>query len=125
MTAVVNIHEKHLARSLDQVGALIDSLASAQDRLWPYSLWPRMRFDSALGVGAVGGHGPVRYAVGAYQPGRSIRFDFLAPAGFHGHHGFTVEEADGGTLLRHTVEMDVGGSAMLTWPLIFRPLHDA
>ncbi|UNO43730.1 DUF2867 domain-containing protein [Streptomyces sp. MST-110588] len=39
-----------------------------------------MRFDRPLGVGAYGGHGPVRYRVSAYDPGRRIRFDFTSPA---------------------------------------------
>jgi hypothetical protein len=29
------------------------------------------------------------------------------------------------TLLRHTIDMKVGGPALLSWPLVIRPLHDA
>ncbi|MEH1098374.1 hypothetical protein [Micromonospora sp. CPCC 205561] len=32
---------------------------------------------------------------------------------------------DGGAVLRHTLIMATGWPAWLTWPLFFRPLHDA
>lgn len=112
--------------SLDRLGSLIDSLGSANDGLWPVAKWPTIRLDRALQVGAVGGHGPVRYVVDEYTPGRSVRFRFTAPAGFDGTHGFIVERAEGGmALLRHTLEMRAAGPALVTWPLVFRPLHDA
>jgi hypothetical protein len=85
-----------------------------------------MRFDRPLGVGARGGHGPIRYFVEEREPGRCIRFRFTAPRGFLGTHGFDMEEvAPRAVRLRHTLEMSVEGLAMLTWPLFFRPLHDA
>jgi len=33
--------------------------------------------------------------------------------------------AGGGAVLRHEMTMDTSGPALLTWPLMFRPLHDA
>ena len=42
---VINIHERELGANYEQVGALIDSLASEDDRLWPGHSWPRMKFD--------------------------------------------------------------------------------
>lgn len=109
------------------VGALIDGLAQTGDRLWPEDRWPAMRFDRPLGVGAVGGHGPVRYTVEAYEPGRSVRLRFTAPRGFVGTHGFEAEAARDGrrTVLRHVLVMRAEGPALLSWPLVFRPLHDA
>ncbi len=123
---VRNVHERALRVSLQAVGGLIDTLASDNDLLWPADRWPAMRFDRALSVGAVGGHGPVRYIVESYAPGRSIRFRFTAPRGFDGHHGYEVQ-ADGpdGTRLRHVLEIRASGWALLNWPLVFRPLHDA
>ncbi|MEU6669228.1 hypothetical protein [Streptomyces sp. NPDC046727] len=60
------------ARSLPakpaEVGALIDGLASENDRLWPKAPWLPMRLDRPLGSGTRGGHGPVRYRVAAYVP---------------------------------------------------------
>ena len=122
---VRNVHEREFTRPLATVGALIDSLASRDDRLWPLGKWPPMRFDRPLAVGAAGGHGPVRYSVEEYHPGQSIVFRFSAPRGFDGTHRFEVEDWQGTTVLRHVIEMCATGPALLSWPLIFRPLHDA
>lgn len=72
---VRNIHERRLRASAAEVGALLDSLASSSVRVWPRDTWPAMRFDRPLAPGASGGHGPIRYTVEVYEPGRSIRFD--------------------------------------------------
>jgi hypothetical protein len=85
-----------------------------------------MTLDRPLSVGAVGGHGPVRYTVEAYEQEQSVRFRFTAPRGFIGTHGFEVESlGEGTTRLRHVLEMKTSGWATVTWPLVFRPLHDA
>ena len=87
---VINVHERELLATPEQVGALIDSLASDEDALWPNHSWPRMAFDRPLCVGATGGHGPVRYFVGEYVPGQAIRFHFTGPKGFSGYHGYEM-----------------------------------
>lgn len=123
---VRNIHERQLPADREAVGALIDSLAAPLDALWPIHSWPRMRFDRPLREGAVGGHGPIRYIVESYVPGRSIRFRFIAPKGFIGVHGYEVLEcADSSLVLRHELQMTTQGLAVLSWPLVFRPMHDA
>lgn len=122
---VVNIHQRVIARPVEEVGRLLDSLASENDQLWPRGLWPAMRFDRPLGIGADGGHGPIRYAVVDYEPGRRVRFAFQAPRGFNGWHELEVLSEGVGTLLRHTIEMNATGPALLTWPLAIRWLHDA
>src|SRR4051794_29170390 len=123
---VLNLHERTLPASASAVGELIDRLASKGDTLWPNNRWPTMRFDRSLQVGARGGHGPVRYFVEEYEPGHNIRFRFTGPKGFIGTHGFEViEVAPDLTQLRHVLEMHLKGRAWLTWPLFFRPLHDA
>jgi hypothetical protein len=123
---VVNIHERELKATAEEVGALIDSLASARDGLWPRRSWPPMKFDNPLGIGAVGGHGPIRYFVEEYLPGHSVKFRFTGPRGFDGFHGYEiVGEADSPVVLRHTLRMSTRGPALLSWPLVFRPLHDA
>ncbi|MGW4030400.1 SRPBCC family protein [Streptomyces sp. NPDC004838] len=123
---VYNVHERLLAAEKREVGALIDSLSGGDDRLWPHRVWPAMKLDRALGEGAAGGHGPVRYTVTAHVPATWVRFTFSGPRGFHGFHELTVLNApDGHTLLRHTLAMNVRGPARLTWPLFFRPMHDA
>lgn len=122
---VLNIHQRTIPLPVARVSPLLDSLSSDNDKLWPHSLWPRMKFDRPLKVGARGGHGPIRYAVDAYTPGSSVKFQFTGPSGFIGYHGFTITLSDSGCILRHTLEMTTSGLATLTWPLIYRPLHDA
>ncbi|MCP3756550.1 SRPBCC family protein [Streptomyces sp. TBY4] len=126
--AVLNVHERILQADGERVGGLVDSLASgAEDRLWPYASWPAMRLDPSLSAGARGGHGPIRYTVSAYEPGVRARFEFTGPRGFDGYHEFTVHPLEDGerTLLRHTLAMTVHGPARVSWPLVFRWLHDA
>jgi hypothetical protein len=123
---VRNAHARHFAASADAVGRLVDGLSSADDRLWPRDRWPAMRFDRPLGVGTVGGHGPIRYGVESYVPGRLLRCRFTAPRGVRGTHQYEVEAlAGGGAVLRHEMTIDTSGLALLSWPLVFRPMHDA
>lgn len=123
---VLNVHERILAVPAERIGLLIDSLSSRHDALWPRQSWPRMEFDRSLEVGATGGHGPIRYFVESYTPSQRIVFRFTGPTGFNGHHRFEVLDIVGGDcVLRHTLEMTAHGPALLSWPLVFRPLHDA
>lgn len=123
---VRNVHYRRLDAPAAKVGELIDSLASADDRLWPTDRWPPMQLDRPLGVGASGGHGPIRYTVKSYVPGQTVQFRFLQPEGFIGVHRFEAEPNDDGTTtLRHVIDMQVGGRAWLAWAIAIRPLHDA
>lgn len=122
---VHNLHVRRLNATEDQVGTLIDSLAGPEDRLWPRRHWPAMRFDRPLAVGAVGGHGPVRYTVEGYHPGRWVRFRFTAPLGFDGWHEYSVRALDEGAELHHLLSIQARTPAWLTWPLLWGPLHDA
>ncbi len=123
---VRNIHECVLAVDAMRVGELIDALASSEDRLWPRRAWPRMRFDRPLGIGARGGHGPIKYFVEDYSPGNSIRFRFIGPKGFDGYHGYeVVADPERPLVLRHTLTMHTRGWAAVSWTLLYRPLHDA
>ena len=123
---VLNVHERNFRCNPERAASLLDSLASQHDGLWPSTHWPRMRLDRPLGVGASGGHGPIRYSVIAYEPGKKITFRFLSPRGFVGTHWFEVlEHGSSGATLRHTIDMALVGSARISWPLVIRPLHDA
>lgn len=125
-TMIRNVHERRLAAPQAVVGALVDSLASADDRLWPSCRWPAMRLDRGLEPGSDGGHGPVRYRVGRYDAGRSVAFAFTPAFPIAGEHRFEVEPATGGgTTLRHVLEGRPHGWMRLGWPLCFRWLHDA
>lgn len=123
---VHNVHERIIQGPVTEVGALIDSLSNEQDALWPKHEWPAMRLNLPLSLGAAGGHGPVRYLVTQYHPGRLVRFQFSGPAGFHGHHAFVaIELTQSVTLLRHEMTLNPAGIARISWPFFFRSLHNS
>jgi hypothetical protein len=122
---VSNVHRRVFSTNVDRVGALIDSLSTPNDRLWPHQLWPALKLDRPLRVGATGGHGPIHYRVVDYEPTRRVRFTFTKPTGFHGYHEWQARLAPVGCELRHALVMDTAGLAVVSWPLIWRPMHDA
>jgi hypothetical protein len=119
---VRNVHRRAVD-DVEAVGVLLDDLGSVDDELWPRDRWPAMRFDRPLEVGAQGGHGPVRYRVESYEPTRSVRFRFERARGFDGFHEFSLVEGDP-PILEYVLEAKMTGTARLSWPLIFRPLHN-
>jgi hypothetical protein len=124
---IENVHERQLPASPEAVGELLDSLATRDDRLWPLRRWPALRLDDGLAVGSDGGHGPVRYRVARYEPGRLVEFAFTPRFPVAGGHRFEVlpgPSADT-ALARHTLEGHPRGWLRLGWPLCFRWLHDA
>jgi len=122
---VQNEHRRKVACSVETLGECLDSLSSRQDNLWPHELWPRMALNEPLAVGAEGGHGPIRYFVEEYEPGRRVVFRFTEPKGFLGTHSFQVNRAGEGAEMVHLISMETSGAALLSWPLVIRPLHDA
>jgi hypothetical protein len=85
-----------------------------------------MRLDRGLRPGSDGGHGPVRYRVDRYEPGRLAAFAFTPAFPIVGEHRVVVVYIAGErTLLRHTLEGKPRGWMRLAWPLCFRWLHDA
>ena len=123
---VLNVHERSFRSSPERAARLLDSLSSPHDALWPSKHWPRMRLDKPLGLGATGGHGPIRYSVIAFEPGKKVTFKFLSPKGFVGTHCFEVlGRGSSETILRHTINMSLVGSALLSWHVAVRPPHDA
>lgn len=125
---VRNEHARVLSAPVDRVGSLLDTLASENDRLWPSELWPPMRLDRSLAPGADGGHGPIRYRVESYVPGRAIVFRFTpANALFRadGTHGFEVVERDGGVTLLHCLVAALPPREYAKWIAVIRPLHNA
>ncbi|MGW7274828.1 DUF2867 domain-containing protein [Streptomyces sp. NPDC054864] len=123
MSAVVNEHERVIKAPAEVVGALLDRLSADDDPLFPTPAWAAMAFDRPLGVGATGGHGPVRYSVTEYEPGRRVRFAFTPPD--NGFHEMTVEPmGEGRCRVRHVLETELLGRNRLLWPAVVRPLHD-
>ncbi|RFU84725.1 DUF2867 domain-containing protein [Streptomyces triticagri] len=123
MALIHNVHEREISAPAAAAGALLDRLSADDDPIFPVPAWAPMRFDRPLGVGAVGGHGPVTYEVTEYEPGRRIRFDGTPP--WDGYHELTIEPlGDGRCRVRHVLEMEFSGSRRLAWAVGIRPVHD-
>lgn len=119
-----NVHERTIAAPAARVGALLDTLASDDDKFWPHEDWPGVKFNLPLQVGATGGHGTGPYTVSSYSPGRHIRFEFGGDR--LGHHEFTLQEVDDITcLLRHVTTAKLTFNAAWRWYFLIRPLHNA
>lgn len=124
---VHNVHRRAIDVTPQQLGALIDGLAGPGDRLWPADRWPAMRLDRPLQVGARGGHGPIRYWVEHYEPGQRVRFRFVRPRGLDGFHELHLVTSPDhrSPELVHVLDARLHGLGRLSWPLVYRPLHDA
>jgi len=120
-----SIHDRFVAALPEAVGAVLDTLASDDDLLWPHLTWPAMRFDRGLTVGAAGGHAFVRYRVVEHEPGRLVRFRIAGPPGFGGHHWFRVEPDGDGTRITHGIDGTSTLRFLPRWLFVIRPLHDA
>ena len=121
-----NVQSRVIDAPPSTVGTLIDTLAGPDDRLWPTDTWPAIKFDRGLAVGSTGGHGPIRYYVSAYEPGKRVRFTFTPETGIQGYHELRVEPI--GPATTRLVHEGVGrtfGRTRLTWPLAVRWLHEA
>jgi hypothetical protein len=126
--AVLNVHERRLPVSPEAAGRILDSLSSGDDLLWPRELWPPMVLDRGLAPGSRGGHGPIRYRVAEYVPGRRIEFEFLPTARlrtFCGRHYFEVLPRGAQVILRHTIDADTDFATWVHWKLVVEHLHDA
>jgi hypothetical protein len=122
---ISNVHQRLLSASMDEVGALLDAVAEPGNALWPAPPWPPIVLDRPLGVGANGGHGPVRYACVSYQPGRRVEFEFRLPTPVRGGHALELIEHPEGVLLQHTlIGEPIGIEGWLAWTVVFRAMHD-
>ncbi|QRP44399.1 SRPBCC family protein [Amycolatopsis sp. FDAARGOS 1241] len=120
--SVLNVHAREFPVPVAEAGRLLDDLT---ERLWPAEDWPPMEFAGPLAPGAEGGHGLVRYVVERFHAGRSLRCRFTAPQGIEGFHEFLVRGTATGCVLEHVLAAHLHGAARVTWPLFWRPLHDA
>lgn len=124
---IESVHMRELPVPAHELGQILDTLAGPDDKLWPIERWPndRIGFDRPLGVGARGGHGPIRYTIVAYDPGRRIAFQFEPGADVRGHHRLEVQPAGrGSAIMRHVLDVEVGGIYRLLRP-VFVAMHDA
>lgn len=123
MSTVRNEHERVIKAPAQVVGALLDRLSAPDDPIFPTPAWRAMVFDRPLGVGATGGHGPIRYSVEEYEPGRRVRFVLTSPD--DGFHEMSVEPAgEGHCRVRHFLEIRARGRERLLWPTVIRSVHD-
>jgi hypothetical protein len=123
---VRNVHARELPAPANRVGALLDRIGRPGDPLWPAPAWPSMVLEGPLAVGVRGRHGPIRYHVSRYRPGREIEFTFADGVGVRGTHTLTVEPAGRDRcVLRHVVAGQLYGPMRAVWPLGMRWMHDA
>ncbi|MFD5102070.1 DUF2867 domain-containing protein [Streptomyces albidochromogenes] len=122
MSEIRDVHERVVQAPAEVVGSLLDRLSATDDPIFPTPAWEPMSFDGPLGVGACGGHGPVRYSVAAYEPGRRVRFAFAPPG--NGFHEMTVEPlGPGRCVVRHVLEQDLRGAQLLLWRAVVKAVH--
>jgi len=124
---VTNIHSRKLKQSKVQIEALFKTLATKEDKIWPYENWPAICFKDKLKVGTKGGHGRVRYTIIDYKEDQSIRFQFSKPEGFIGTHEFYFKKIEKDiTEITHEINMNTSTfKATFLWITVIRWLHDA
>jgi len=121
-----NVHERHIAAPAERVGAVLETLATDDDQLWPGETWAPMVLDRGLQPGSRGGHDGIRYTVTAHDVGRHVAFVFDRRIGIDGTHALTVvDQGDGTAVLRHVLHGRTHGAMVLLWPLAVRWAHDA
>lgn len=112
---ILNRHERMIAAPPQRIAALVADFGL----IWPAQITPVSREQ-----------GNRRYDTGLMlweeteRPGAVRAFRVLSPAEFQGGHWFELEPAEGGTLLRHTVEGSATGTYETIWPERIEPLHN-
>jgi hypothetical protein len=110
-----NRHERIVAAAPERLAALI----AAFDSVWPTEIAPAPRRQ-----------GPHLYHAGLMlweefdRPGAARAFRVVRPDELQAEHWFELELADGGTVLRHTVEGSAAGRYESIWCERIEPLHD-
>ncbi|MEN6465760.1 MAG: SRPBCC family protein [Syntrophaceae bacterium] len=125
---VYNRHDRRINTTETIAGSILNSLSGSEDRLWPHENWPPMQLDAPLGEGARGGHGPVRYRVEQFIPGRKAVFRFEPEgliAGFEGVHYFEVSPGSGCVVMTHVIDARCSFGVWARWRLLIEPIHDA
>lgn len=123
---VINVHERLVPVPASRLGEALDRVGGPDDTWWPSPAWPAMVLEAPLAMWVRGRHGPIRYQVTEYVPGRSVAFTFDERVGLRGTHRFDVIPRDAqSSYVRHVVEGRTTGRMRLVWPLAMRWLHDA
>lgn len=122
---IINRHFRAYNTSTYELAKVLDTMGSANDRIWPYERWPAIVMSDGLNVGSHGGNAPVQFTIEEYVYGERLVMRFTAPPGFNGTQTITIGDYGyGRAYMQHRLEMDPGPQAMLTWPLLFGPLHN-
>jgi hypothetical protein len=121
-----NVHCRELPVPIAEVGPLLDDVLSP-DSIWPTAGWPALRLDHGLTIGSSGGHGPIRYRVSDYRPGRRVEFAFAPSMGVEGTHALELHDGSrpGSTLVRHTLIGRPTAAMRLRWAFAIGWLHNA
>jgi hypothetical protein len=110
-----NRHERTVAATPEQVAALVAEFS----RIWPTQIAPAPRQQ---------GHRLYRAGMMLWQefdrPGAARAFRVISPEGLQAEHWFDMERAEGGTLLRHTIEGEAVGECETIWLEQIEPGHD-
>ena len=121
------MHRRKINQPKEDLGRLLKSLATIDDKIWPYEKWPAIRFQDGLQIGLNGGHGRIRYTVVAFKEGEHATFEFTKPDGFIGTHAFSIQGlSENTTEIIHEIKMRTSTlKATFFWLTILKWLHDA
>ena len=122
---ILNVHQRVIDVPAREVGCLLDTLASADDRMWPHERWPALTASAPLQVGAIVDRaGLGTDTVAQYAPGSHIRFVYGKK--HRSYHEFTVTEVSvEKCLLTHTLNAQPSIARWCLWSIGIRLLHDA
>jgi hypothetical protein len=112
---IFNRHERLIAASPGRIAPLVADLGV----IWPaqFAPVPRPRGDRQFDTGLM-----IWEEIG--RPGAVRAFRVLSPGDLQASHWFELVPAEGGTLLRHTVEGTATGAYEHLWPERIEPRHD-
>ena len=112
---IFNRHERLIAAPPGRIAPLVADFGV----IWPAQLAPvpRPRGDRQYDTGLM-----IWEEIG--RPGAVRAFRVLSPGDLRASHWFELVPAEGGTLLRHTVEGTATGAYEQIWPERIEPWHD-
>lgn len=121
-----NIQSRVIDAPAESVGALLNDFGSDADVLWPKPQWVEAKLDRGLEPGSTGGHGPIRYTVTEFEPGKRVRLQFDPTIGIVGYHELIVApRGESRSELTHVIDGRVRGSMRFLWPVAVRWVHEA
>jgi hypothetical protein len=112
---IQNQHERVASAPRERIAALIADL----DRVWPTRIAPAPRprghrlYDAGLMLWEEFG-----------RPGAVRAFRVVRPEELRAEHWFELDDADGATIVRHTIDGSASGKYEAIWSERIEPLHD-